>query len=78
MFDGCHDLSNIIIPECCEKIEAFAFSLCSALQEVRIPPSVTTIDNGAFIYCILNVIYCAPGSAAMEYARKHGIQCKPL
>lgn len=78
MFAGCNDLSNVTLPECCEEIESKAFYRCNALREIRIPASVSSIADDAFSSSGLKTIYCAPGSVAMEFARKKGIQCKPL
>ena len=85
MFFCCRNLSNVKLPEHCETIERNAFRDCRALHEIQIPPDVISIADFGLVGVAetldskyLKTIYCAPGSAAMEYARRHGIQCKPL
>lgn len=78
MFAGCYELSNVVLPEKCKVIEERAFEFCHALHEIQIPPNISSIADNAFEYAGLKTIYCCPGSCAEEYARKHGIQCKPL
>lgn len=51
-------------------IGIWAFYGCEALQEIRIPESVTEIDAAAFDDGVILIV--APGSYAEEYAKKYG------
>lgn len=84
-FSECKKLKIVHIPIGTTKICKQAFK-DSELDAVYIPPSVIDIEDsnsyvldktfGAWTYKEQLVIYCAAGSVAMEYARKHGIKCK--
>ena len=53
-FNGCHDLSNVILPYGLEKIDQFTFEDCYNLENIIIPATVTdivvylTLDCGHF------------------------------
>ena len=51
MFDQCHSLKKIILPNLCTGIAGFAFNDCKYLEEVKIPENCTFIGNGAFYEC---------------------------
>ncbi len=80
----CSSLREVHIPAGTKKIGKDAFK-GTKLTAIYIPPTVTAIgDNSArlsfmdetFESNLGNLtIYCAAGSVAMEYARKHGIKC---
>ena len=56
-FDGCSNLSNIVLPSTIANIENDAFKGCSALTEIEIPAGVETIGGDAFTGCTnLNTI----------------------
>ena len=64
-FDGCDQVTSIVIPEGVEEIGARAFRNCSALTEVTIPSSVTQIGDGAFEGCSsLTMVRVEAGDAA--------------
>lgn len=50
-FEGCDQLSEIILPESLESISADAFKNCTALRGIYIPESVIWIGDGAFSGC---------------------------
>lgn len=50
-FDGCEELSELIIPNSVTYIGSWAFLECTNLRNLVIPNSVTTIKNSAFCYC---------------------------
>lgn len=51
MFKGANTLMNIIIPNSVTSINLEAFMNCG-LRSIAIPPSVNSIGEGAFSYCI--------------------------
>ena len=51
MFDQCHSLKKIILPNLCTGIAGFAFNDCKYLEEVKIPENCTFIGNCAFYEC---------------------------
>lgn len=50
-FDGCADLTEVIIPGSVREIDECAFFRCSGLTEVIIPENVWKIDDSAFEGC---------------------------
>ena len=50
-FNGCLDLTSVIIPNSITSIGNYAFEWCSALTSIVIPDSVTSIGDKAFIRC---------------------------
>ena len=50
-FSGCHNLTNIILPNTVTYIGDRAFYNCYNLESIIIPDSVTSIGNYAFDYC---------------------------
>lgn len=76
-FESCSGLREIHIPVGTQTIDFRAFD-GTKLTSLYIPPTVTEIKS--YVYFseseIENLtIYCAAGSAAMEYARKNNIKC---
>lgn len=51
MFNGCHNLTYIIIPDSVTKIEERAFKGCKYLRYAVIPDNVTRIGSEAFSEC---------------------------
>ena len=51
-FQGCSELTSIIIPNSVTSIGEKAFQNCSNLTSVTIPNSVTSIGKSAFKLCI--------------------------
>ena len=66
-FEGA-DMSVVYIPDGCESIGANAFRYCANLRQIRIPASVTTIDQTAFTGCEDVVVFGAENSRAQEIA----------
>ena len=50
-FSGCHNLTNIILPNSVTTIGDSAFHNCYNLKSIIIPYSVTSIGDSAFEYC---------------------------
>ena len=48
MFQGCHGLASITLPNSAEGIDNYAFEECASLTSITIPSSVTEIGEGAF------------------------------
>ena len=56
-----------------DRICSGAFSNCKNLKIVRIPESVSVIEEDAFLDCGKITIICTVGSAAFHYAVDHGL-----
>ena len=69
-FEGCYELSKIVLPESLTSIGYLSFSTCPILPSIRIPASVVHIDIGAFYNCtgLVNVYFNdEEGWAVREY-----------
>ena len=51
-FQGCKELTSVVIPEGVTSIGKFAFDTCEKLTSVVIPNSATTIEQSAFVRCM--------------------------
>ena len=71
-FYNCTSLSYVELPSSLNKIEKYAFAN-TALTEITIPDSVTSIDPTAFDGCKDLVIYCTSDSYAHEFAEANKI-----
>jgi len=71
-FNGCEELTEVIIPEGITSIGAGAFSGCTALTSVTIPDSVTEINAGAFDADAEIEFVVGKGSAAHEWLEENG------
>ena len=65
------DMSVVYIPDGCESIGVNAFRYCTSLRQIRIPASVTTIDQTAFTGCENVVVFGAENSRAQEIAEHY-------
>ena len=54
-FNGCANLTSIIIPDSVTSIGDFAFENCSGLTSITIPDSVTSIGDHAFYNCLTSI-----------------------
>ena len=72
-FYNCTSLSYVELPNSLTKIEKFAFAN-TALTEITIPKSVSSIDSTAFDGCNDLVIYCYTDSAAHQFAEENDIE----
>lgn len=72
-FYNCTSLSYVELPSSLKKIEKYAFAN-TALTEVTIPNSVTSIDPTAFDGCNDLVIKCYTNSAAHQFAIDNGFE----
>jgi len=59
------------IPSGCESIGKWAFKDCTGLTQIRIPESVTEIDDMAFDGCVNVFIYGASASTAQTFCNTH-------
>ncbi len=50
-FEGCENLTSVIIPEGIEIIDNYAFKDCSKLESISLPDSIIEIDSSAFDNC---------------------------
>ena len=58
-FDGCYELTSVVIPNSVESIGEQAFQGCTGLKSVTIGSGVTTIGAKAFNYCnALETVKC--------------------
>ena len=58
-FDGCYELTSVVIPNSVENIGEQAFQGCTGLKSVTIGSGVTTIGSKAFNYCnALETVKC--------------------
>ena len=71
-FYNCSSLSTVVMNDRIQSIGKFAFAK-TALKEITIPDSVTSIDPTAFDGCEDLVIYCNSGSYAHEFAEENQI-----
>ena len=51
------ELTDVILPPTLEEVGMVAFSHCTSLSVLRLPDSVHTLRNGAFLACPLTEIY---------------------
>ena len=61
-FEGCTQLTSVIIPSSVTIIDDAAFFSCSSLTSVFIPSSVTIIDDAAFYNCSSLISITIPSS----------------
>lgn len=67
---------TVIISDGIEEIDWFAFSDCTHMREIYIPPSVKKIGYGAFDGCPDSlIIKCRSGSYAEAYAKSFALNC---
>ena len=71
-FYNCSSLSTVVMNDRIQSIGKFAFAK-TALKEITIPDSVTSIDPTAFDGCKDLVIYCTSDSYAHEFAEANKI-----
>ncbi len=50
-FEGCKELTSVIIPEGVETIDNYVFKDCSKLENISLPDSITEIESGVFDNC---------------------------
>ena len=65
-------MTIVDIPNGCESIGKWAFRNCTGLTQIRIPASVTFIDETAFAGCENVSVYGAAGSKAETCAKANG------
>ena len=71
-FEG-KSITAIVLPEGVESIEWFAFYNCTALADVTLPNSITSIGYAVFDGCPDVTLICAQDSYAAEYAKSYGL-----
>lgn len=77
-FEGCMDLTEVILLEGVEEIACDAFADCESLRDVTLPASVTEIDDCAFYGCPLFTIHAPEGSYAEQFAKEKGYPFEAL
>ena len=77
-FEGCEDLTELIVPEGMIKIGENAFSGCGKLRAVTLPASLNEIGDEAFRYSRELLIRAPAGSWAEQYARENGYRFEAL
>ncbi len=50
-FEGCRQLTIVILGKGLEEIGVRAFARCTSLREIVIPPAIRVIEGGAFAGC---------------------------
>lgn len=76
-FDGCDNLSVVILGDELTRIEDRAFANCPQLEVLYIPSSVTELGQDVFAGTPVT-IRCEQGSAAEAYCQDHGIPTVPV
>ena len=72
-FEGCTELTEVMIEYGAERIEDWAFSSCKKLTSVAIPASVTYIAENAFWGSGRAELTVTSGSYAEQFARENNI-----
>jgi hypothetical protein len=69
-FADCVNMTDIVIPESVEKIEAYAFFRCSGLTNLVIPDSVKRVNSYAFHSCtsLKNITFSKKMKSIEEYS----------
>ena len=73
-FEG-QNVAAVVLPEGLETIGWFAFYGCSALIDVTVPASVTSIGYAVFDGCPNVTLICPKDSYAAAYAASYGLPC---
>lgn len=73
-FEGCDDLTEVIIEEGLETIGDDVFSDDDALERIVLPASLTSIDESTTLNSTLTVVVAPAGSYAETYAKNHGYE----
>ena len=73
-FRGMSGMTCAVIPDGATTIGAYAFADCGALGLVRIPESVTAIDDTAFDNSPNVILICGADSAAGAFAERNGMR----
>lgn len=71
-FTLCLSLREISIPVGTKELKECAFAN-TKMSTIEVPPTVTKIGRCAFVNS--PTVYCAAGSAAMDFARKNNMKC---
>ncbi len=74
-FEGNTHLAAVIVPDGVITVDWFAFYGCSALFDITLPASVSTIGHAVFDGCAKPTITCPKDSYAAAYAKSYGISC---
>ena len=64
-------MTVVEIPNGCERIGKWAFKDCTQLTQIRIPPSVTMIDDTAFEGCSIVFVFGLSTSPAKAFCNLH-------
>ena len=66
-FDGCTELTSVVIPDSVTQLANYAFNRCTSLTSINIPNSVTTIGSYAFKGCTSLTSIEIPNSVTTIY-----------
>jgi len=72
-FSGQSQLTEVYLPVGLRNIHACAFLNCTRLIKTRIPPSVTTIEDGAFLNANITAIHSTYTATAYTYAKENSL-----
>ena len=67
MFAGCSLLETVILPNTVKSFESESFAYCDAFKELRLPASVSVINENAFVSTNIEIIYFC-GLKDIEYS----------
>ena len=73
LYEGCFSyssLKDIVIPDSVTTIGMYAFYDCTALERVKIPPNVISIEDNSFNNS-KTIVVCKKGSYAEQYAQEN-------
>ncbi|MDR0524614.1 MAG: tetratricopeptide repeat protein [Spirochaetaceae bacterium] len=76
-FDGCGNLTSVVLPNSVTAIGDYTFAFCGSLQSVTIPNSVESIGYRAFAECrSLKNVTLPRGAQVGGYAFPNGVQIR--
>lgn len=76
VFEGCKNLTTVVLPKLLNKIEWCAFSKCTSLKEISIPPYVEELVGSCFEGCMnLSKINFEQETASLQNLRIVGYNC---
>ena len=73
-FQGCQNITEVILPSGVSSIEMSAFCECTSLRKIYIPATVKNISSSAFEFCEDVTIYGDKDTYAHKYALRKGMK----
>lgn len=77
-FDGCTNITKIVLPASLEAIGHYAFSECSKMETINIPTNISSIGSYAFYYCTKLAIDFVLPKSVNEVPQGIFYNCKKL